>query len=85
VLVTNPITVTPIKLSFSNSGQKKTVNVSETGTSSWTATSSNTAVAKVAQGHSKSSFTVTSVGNGSCKITISDSVGNSVAVKVTVT
>jgi virginiamycin B lyase len=85
VLVTNPMTVTPTKLSFSAPGQKKTVSVSETGTRSWTAKSSNTAVATVAQGSSKSSFKVTSVGKGRCKITISDSVGNSVAVKVTVT
>ena len=84
VLVTNPMTVTPTKLSFSAPGQKKTVSVSETGTNSWTTKSSNTAVAKVAQGSSKSSFKVTSVGKGRCKITISDSVGNSVAVKVTV-
>jgi virginiamycin B lyase len=84
VLVTNPMTVTPTALSFSAPGQKKTVSVSEHGTTSWTATSSNTAVAKVAQGGSKSSFNVTSVGKGSCKITISDAAANSVAVKVTV-
>ncbi|MFY9739924.1 MAG: hypothetical protein WAK11_12880 [Candidatus Cybelea sp.] len=84
VLVTNPMTVTPTKLAFSAPGQKKTVLVSETGTSSWTAKSSNTAVASVTQGGSKSSFEVTSMGNGSCKITFSDSVGNSVAVKVRV-
>ncbi|MGA8796864.1 MAG: hypothetical protein WB526_07340 [Candidatus Cybelea sp.] len=85
VLVTNPMTVTPTKLSFSAPGQEKTLSVSETGASSWTAKSSNTAVATVTQGSSKSSFNVSSVGKGSCKITISDSVGNWVAVKVTVT
>jgi virginiamycin B lyase len=85
VLVTNPMSVTPTKLSFSAPGQKKIISVSETGTSSWTAKSGNIAVAKVAQGSSKSSFNVTSVGKGNCKITISDSVGNSVAVQVTVT
>ena len=85
VLVINPMTVSPTKLSFSAPGQKKTVSVSEAGVSSWTAKSSNTGVAKVVQGSSKSSFNVTSVGKGSCKITISDSVGNEVAVKVTVT
>jgi virginiamycin B lyase len=84
VLVTNPMKVTPTKLSFSGSGQEKTVSVSETGTSSWTAKSSNTGVATVAQGSSKSLFSVTSVGKGRCKITISDGVGNRVAVKVTV-
>jgi virginiamycin B lyase len=85
VLVINPMTVTPNKLVFSAPGQKKTVSVSESGVTGWTAKSSNAAVAKVAQGSSKSSFNVTSVGNGSCKITISDGVGNEVAVKVTVT
>jgi virginiamycin B lyase len=85
VLVTNPMTVTPAKLTFPAAGQMQTVSVKENGTSNWTAKSSNTAVAKVAQGSSKSSFKVTSVGKGTCKITISDGAGNSVAVSVTVT
>jgi hypothetical protein len=85
VLVTNPMTVTPTKLSFSAPGEKKSVSVSEAGTSTWTAKSSNAAVATVVQGSSKASFSVSSVGKGSCKITISDTVGNWVAVKVTVT
>ena len=37
VLVINPMTVTPTKLTFSAAGQKKTVSVSESGVSSWTA------------------------------------------------
>ncbi|MBV9648495.1 MAG: hypothetical protein JO043_13595 [Candidatus Eremiobacteraeota bacterium] len=84
VLVVHPIKVTPNKLSFSGLGQTKTLSVSENGATSWTATSSNTAVATVAQGSSKSLFNVTSVGAGSCTITISDGADNSVAVKVTV-
>jgi hypothetical protein len=60
VLVTNPMTVTPIKLSFSAPGQKKTVSVSETGTSSWTAKSSNAVVATLVQGSSEASFNVSS-------------------------
>jgi streptogramin lyase len=84
VLVLDPMTVSPTKLSFSGNGQTMTVTVSENGVSSWTATSSNTAVATVAQGNSASTFAVTSVGAGTCKIVISDGAGNSVAVKVTV-
>jgi streptogramin lyase len=84
VLVENPMTVTPNSLTFTGIGQSKTLSVTENGVSSWSAKSSNTGVATVAQGHSKSSFKVTSVGKGSCKVTISDGTGNSVAVKVSV-
>ena len=84
VLVLSPIKVSPTKLSFSGTGQTMDVTVSENGVSSWTAASSNNAVATVAQGNSASTFVVTSVGAGSCKVTISDGAGNSVAVKVTV-
>jgi virginiamycin B lyase len=84
VLVTHPISVTPNSLTFSALGQTQNLSVSEKGTSKWSAASSNTKVATVVQGGSASIFTVKSVGAGSCKITISDSIGNSVAVKVTV-
>lgn len=84
VLVFNPITITPNKLVFSAPGQVKTLTVSEHGTSSWSAKSSAPKVATVAAGGSAASFNVTSVGPGHCKITISDSTGNSVAVAVTV-
>jgi streptogramin lyase len=85
VLVSNPMTVTPTTLTFTATGQTMTVSVSENGTTSWTAKSSSTSVATVAQGGTKSTFKVKSVGVGGCKITISDGVGNSVAVKVKVT
>jgi streptogramin lyase len=84
VLVINPLTVNPRKLSFTGLGQNKNLTVSENGTTSWTATSSNTGVATVAQGSPNSKFIVTSVGSGSCKVTIADASGNSVKVKVTV-
>lgn len=84
VLVIDPIKVTPTQLTFSGAGQMMAVMVSEKSVSSWTASSSNTAVATVAQGGSASTFDVTSVGVGTCKVKISDSVGNSVSVKVTV-
>jgi len=58
--------------------------VTESGTAAWTATSSNTGVATVAQGSPASHFTVTSVAAGSAKITVSDAVGNSFVVHVTV-
>ncbi len=45
----------------------------------------HTSVATVAPGGSGDQFTVTATGAGTCKITISDGLGNSVAVKVTVT
>lgn len=84
VLVTNPMTVKPIKLTFSRTAEMQKLSVSESGVSSWSAESSNVAVATVVQGGSAASFKVTSVGVGKCKVTIADDVGNSVAVKVTV-
>jgi streptogramin lyase len=84
VLVLNPLIVKPTRLDFAASGQMQTLSVTENGVTSWSAKSSNIGVATVAQGHSKSSFTVTSIGKGSCKVVIADSVGNSVPVKVTV-
>ena len=84
VFVSNPLKVTPDKLAFTALNRTDAVTVSEKGTSSWSASSSNTAVAKVAQGHSNSTFEVTSAGAGSCKVTISDGAGNTVAIKVTV-
>lgn len=84
VLVPNPIVVAPDKLTFPATGQMQTLTVSEHGTNAWSAKSSNAAVATVTHGGSAKVFTVTSVGAGSCKISISDNAGNSVAVKTTV-
>src|SRR6202042_3265 len=84
VLVTNPLKVTPKSLKITGTGTKQTLTVSENGVSTWTATSSNTSVATVAQGKQKTMFTVTSVGSGKCKITLADAVGNSVAVNADV-
>jgi virginiamycin B lyase len=84
VLIFNPLSVAPTKLNFTGIGQNKNLVVTENGTTSWTASSSNTAVATVAQGSPDSKFVVTSVGAGSCKVTIADANGNSVKVKVTV-
>lgn len=84
VLVLDPLSVVPTKVTFTGDGQTKTLVATENGTTSWTAVSSNAAVATVAQGSPSSNFIVTSVGSGSCKVTIADAVGNSVKVKVTV-
>ena len=84
VLVFNPMTVTPRSLKFTGTGLTKSVTVTENGVTAWTATSSNSAVATVAQGGSSSTFKITSAGVGTCKVTIADGAGNSVAVKVSV-
>ncbi|HEY5095003.1 MAG TPA: hypothetical protein VII69_07815 [Candidatus Eremiobacteraceae bacterium] len=84
VLVVNPLSVTPTKVNFTGDGQTKTLVAAENGTTAWTGTSSDTAVATVSQGSPSTNFIVTSVGSGSCKVTIADAAGNSVKVKVTV-
>jgi len=58
--------------------------VGESGVTQWTAVSSNTAVATAVPGGTNATFTVTAVLAGTCKVTITDGTGNSVAVKVTV-
>lgn len=84
VLIVNPLAVVPTNVKFTGIGQNDTVTVTENGTTAWTATSSNTAVATVTKGSPSSNFTVTSVGSGSCKVTIADAAGNSVKVKIAV-
>jgi virginiamycin B lyase len=85
VLIPNPLEVSPLSLKFTATGQMKTLTVTEGGQSSWTAKSSNASVASVVQGGKANVFNVTAAGAGSCKITITDPLGNSVAVKVKVT
>jgi streptogramin lyase len=84
VLVFNPMTVSPLSLSFTAVGQTKSVTVTEKGTTAWTATSSDVAVATVRQGSPSATFVVKSVGAGKCRVTISDGATNSVSVKVNV-
>jgi streptogramin lyase len=84
VYILNVIGVSPTTLTFTGTGQNQTITVTEPGTSAWTATSSNTGVATVAQGSPASHFTVTSVAAGTCKIIVTDAIGNSFAVHVTV-
>lgn len=84
VLVPNPMKVTPTSLTFTSTGQTKTLTVNQHGVSSWKATSSNTAVATVTQGTPASTFKVKSIGVGSCSITITDRKSNATSVKVKV-
>ena len=84
VYILNVISVAPASVSFTAGGQSKTVVVTQPGTTKWTATSTKSSIATVAQGSQKSKFTITSVAAGSCKIIVSDAKGNSFAVHVTV-
>ncbi len=85
VYIPNPLGVKPSTLTFTGTGQNQTITVTEKGTNAWTATSSSKSIVTVTQGSSANKFTVTSVGVGKAKITVSDSVGNSFVVSVTVT
>jgi hypothetical protein len=68
-----------------NIGQNQAITVTEVHyAGTWTATSSNTAVATVTNGQSKQTFVVTSVGSGTCTITVSDNKDNWFDVPVNV-
>jgi len=83
VYVLHVMTASPTSLALTV-GQTESVSISEKRYSgSWTAASSNVGVATVTAG-SSSMFNVTGVGIGTCNVTISDSLGNSLPVTVTV-
>ncbi len=84
VYIPNPLGVTRKSITFTGTGQSKTLTVTENATHAWTATSSNTSIATVAPGAHANQFTVTSAGSGKATVTISDAVGNSFKVKVKV-
>ena len=84
VRVLHPLKLTPLTLTFASSGLSQNVVVSQSGTASWTATSSNTAVATVTQGSPADTFVVKSVAPGTCSVKIADAIGNSAQVHVTV-
>jgi len=84
VYILNILSVSPSSLSFPATGQNQTIVVTQPGTAAWTATSNNTSVATVTQAAPASNFTVTSVAAGTAKIIVSDAVGNSFVVHVTV-
>jgi streptogramin lyase len=84
VYIPKPLSVSPKSITFTGNGQMKTLTVTENGSHAWTAASSNTAVATVAQGGHANQFVVTSVGTGTAMVTISDAIGNLFKVKVKV-
>jgi|SRR5579864_2867869 len=84
VYILNVISATPASMTFPGTGQTQAFTVTEKGTSAWTATSNNTAVATVAQGSPASKFNVTSVAAGTAKVIVTDAKGNSFVVHVTV-
>jgi streptogramin lyase len=57
-------------------GATQTISVSENGTSSWSAKTTNAGVASVVLGSMSNEFKVTAVGAGRCKIVVSDGPGN---------
>lgn len=84
VYILNIISVSPSALTFATHPSTQNITVTQNGTSAWTASSTNTAVATVAQGTPASVFKVTSVATGSAKIIVKDAAGNSFVVHVTV-
>jgi streptogramin lyase len=84
IRVFNPMTLSPRSITFSNPGTSENVTVTENGTTAWTATSSDTSVATVAQGSPADTFVITAVGPGTCRIKISDAKTNSAFVSILV-
>ena len=84
VYIIKILSVAPKNLTFAHAGLMQSITVSESGATSWTAKSSKTSIATVAQGSSASVFNVTSVAAGKAQITVNDGKGNSFAVSVVV-
>lgn len=84
VFILKVLSVNPAIIGFGFIGQQQTVTVAEQGTKKWTASSSNTAVATVAQGTPGNKFVVTAIGSGSCTVTLKDKIGNRIGVPVSV-
>jgi streptogramin lyase len=84
VYIIKIITVTPKNLTFAHGALMQSITVSENGATSWTAKSSKTSVATVAQGSPADVFNVTSVAAGKAQITVNDGKGNSFSISVTV-
>lgn len=79
------LTVLPSTVNFSGVGRTQNITVSESAYSgSWTATTSNPAVATVTQGSPSDIFVITSTGTGLAAITVSDSKHNYFNVAVSV-
>jgi virginiamycin B lyase len=85
IFVRESLVPKPSTIGFTTAGQTQVVTVGEAGyRGTFSARSSNPAVATVVPGRSAHEFNVTSQGVGSCAITISDSRQNGYAVSVTV-
>jgi virginiamycin B lyase len=86
VFVRRVLDVTPSSTTLFGTGQTSTLSVTEQAYSgTWTAKSSDTGVATVAPGSTSGTFVVTSVGVGTCTVTVADKKSfNTFPVKVTV-
>ena len=84
IYIIKTISVAPKNLTFTSLNSMQTITVTQKSATAWTAASSNTSVATVAQGTPANAFAVTSVGDGKCTITVSDAIGNSATVSVMV-
>jgi streptogramin lyase len=84
ILGPNVISVSPASLTFTGTSQTQNVTVTESGVTSWTGKSEDTAIATVTQGSPADTFAVKSVTIGNTKAVFMDANGNSFAVPVTV-
>lgn len=84
VYVLHPLSVDPPELTIPQVRDVARITVTEQGTATWKASSANPSVVKVAKTSTPSIFNVTAIGSGKTRLTIEDSVGNSVVVPVTV-
>ncbi|HET6276544.1 MAG TPA: hypothetical protein VFE16_11505 [Candidatus Cybelea sp.] len=82
--VPNPLSVDPPSVTIPQVRDVARLTVTEHGTSRWRASSANTSVARIRKTSTPDVFAVTATGSGKTKLTIEDTVGNSVVVPVTV-
>ena len=80
VYITAPLTSSPASVKFTGIGQTQNLTISEAGTSSWKATSTDPTICTVAQGNQADIFVVTAVATGTTRITVKDAIGNSIHV-----
>lgn len=82
--VPDPLGVDPPAVTIPQVRDVARLTVTERGTSGWRASSANTSVARVEKTSAPDVFAVTATGSGKTKLTVEDTVGNSVVVQVTV-
>jgi streptogramin lyase len=83
IYVLHALSVAP-KAATLSIGQLQTLTVTESGVTSWTATTSAPSIAGVAQGGSADTFVVTAVSAGTAQVTVKDAMHNSYRVSITV-